>query len=124
MAKRKAKQVEALDEFRVFSLFKNNNVQEILELDYSLIMDHLYEVNKKTTDSHFKLCTKYNYEKYKKNPECILIITDPRIIERNNHSDRLVVPKSFVEKHNINHLPIKVVQVPLTYNLFELPDFK
>jgi hypothetical protein len=112
-----------LDEKTVKKLFDTNQVKTITYLDRAEEIKHIYEANQATKNRHYKECTVHNFKRLTENRQCRLVITDKLVIARNKHDDNLVIPLEWVEKYNTKELPIEIEKVPLTYNLFELPDF-
>lgn len=121
---RKKKLGKEPTELEIEAMFKNKQVIEVNYLDRTEEMEHVYNANRATNNEHYKLCTSHNYRQMRDNPKCELVITNEKIIARNNYNDRIFVLKKLVDKYNIHNLPVGIKKVPLLYNLFELQDFK
>jgi hypothetical protein len=122
MAKRK--KLYEIEDKDIESLFLKSEVKAIVYIDRSLEINHLAEAHKLCPDKELKFTIAHNYNKLTKHPEYNLVISNSKIISQNKYNNVLTVPKELVDKYNVDNIPVKVIQGELSYNLYDLPEFK
>lgn len=105
----------------ILKLLKANKVLEIIYIDMSDELDHIYKFWKFTTNQFYKEVSKYRYEKLVNESECIIIINDRNLLIKNNYDNRLVIQKLLLKEINVTNIKQTTEKKPLLYNLFNLP---
>ena len=121
---RLSKKVPSFTDEAIRKLFHNNSVIEILFLDRRQELRHLYEAFHNTKNYDIRVSAKFMHNDIIDNPKCVITITDSKAIARNKYSNKLVISTKVLKDIDISNIRQDCHELPLEYNLFDLPDYQ
>jgi hypothetical protein len=106
----------------IIKLFENNKVILITYYDKTAELIHLEQVFKDAKDLFYKSVMKHNYNEIKNNPKCKITIIDYNTIKKLRGEKEIIIEEKLLKNVDITKILNKKEVVPLTYNLYTLPD--